>query len=111
MSYVKSSDVSDQIVNLFSSIAQETDTDRRKKLVLSAATSASKELEKALTKLCYELKTQGVPTDVIAIDLGISQRAVIRAIRKYAKTSGLYNPLRPIDVFDSFDIRSALVIK
>ena len=111
MSYVKSSDVSDQVVNLFSSIAQEPDTSRRKELILSASKAVSKELEKALVRLCYEMKTNGIPTDVIAVELGISQRAVLRGIRRHAKTLGIRNPLLPIPVSEFFDIRSTVVIE
>ena len=111
MSYVKSSDISGQVVNIFSSIDEETDPNRRKDLILSASKSISKELEKALSKVCYELKCQGIPTDLIAIDLGISQRAVLRAIKKHSKLFGIRNPLEPITVEDFFDVRSTVVIK
>lgn len=105
MSYVKHSDVSDSIAHIVSSIEQETSIQQRKLLISNYIKTASSQLVKPLARLCYELKAAGEPTDVIATELGISRRAVLRLIRKWSADNGLRSPLDIIEVSGFFDIR------
>ncbi len=105
MSYVKHSDVSDSIAHIVSSIEQEPNVQQRKLLISNYIKTASSQLVKPLARLCFELKVAGEPTDVIATELGISRRAVIRLIRKWAADNGIRNPLDNIEVNGFFDIR------
>lgn len=104
MPYVKYSDIADSIAPIVSQIASEDDVSKRAELVcyfITAVTSASSSL---LEKQAYDMKMLGVPSDIIATELGISQRAVLRLIRRHSQVTGL-NPMDRLTVDEWFDIR------
>jgi len=104
MPYVKYSDFADSIAPIVSQIASEDDASKRSELIryfIAAATAASSSL---LEKQAYDMKMLGVPSDIIATELGISQRAALRLIRRRSRVTGL-NPMDRVTVDDWFDIR------
>ena len=105
MRYVKSSDMYDSVASIFVAIDTDPDLQSRIATLTSYIRNSNKHLNQSIAKLCYELKASGTPTDVIAVDLGISQRAVIRAIRKHVAQTGARSPLDTAVVDDFFDLR------
>ena len=105
MRYVKSSDVYDSVAAIFVAIDNDPDLQSRTSTLLSYIRNSNKHLNQSLSKVCYELKESGTPTDVIAVELGISQRAVIRAIRRHMEQTGARSPLDAFTVDDFFDLR------
>lgn len=108
MAYFNQSDVTDMIAQLMDAIESEPDRDRRQAMAVSCVRAISDRLGGSLSRLCYEGKKMGVPTWQIAQDLGISQRAVHRLTRKYAADHGIRNPLDPIEIEGSVDIRDQI---
>lgn len=108
MAYVKYSDVADSLAPLVAAINEDDDPKTRSESVKAFISAASKEISLLLEKTCYDLKTLGEPTDKISIDLGISQRAVLRIIRRFAKTNDLPNPMDRVRIDSWFDIRDYL---
>jgi hypothetical protein len=108
MAYVKYSDVSDSLAPLIAAINGDDDPRTRSESVKALISAASKEISLLLEKTCYDLKALGEPTDKISIDLGISQRAVLRIIRRFAKTNDLPNPMDRVRIDSWFDIRDYL---
>jgi hypothetical protein len=108
MAYVKYSDVSDTLAPLVAAIKEDPDPTNRSESIKAFITVASREIEHLLQQTCYDLKKQGVPTDQISIDLGISQRAVIRSIKHFAQTNDLPNPMDRVQIEDWFDIQDYL---
>lgn len=104
MAYLKYSDVSDSIAQILSAIDDEPEPDKRAELLKNFIRSASDQLVDPLARVCFEKRTLGQPSDVIATDLGISQRAVVRLIRKRARDTGTRSPLDPIQIDGFFDI-------
>ena len=105
MSYVKYSDVSDSIAAIMDQLDNEQDPDKRKDSINSVMHQLSVRLSDVLAKCCYEMKRNGVATDIIAIDLQISQRQVIRLIRAHAARNNIPNPLDRISIDGFIDIR------
>jgi hypothetical protein len=105
MSYVKYSDVSDSIAAIMDQLDTEEDPDKRKESINSVMQQLSVRLSDTLGKCCYELKRNGVATDIISIDLQISQRQVLRLIRAYAARNNVASPLDRISIDGFIDIR------
>lgn len=104
MPYVKYSDISDSIAPIVSQIASEEDTDKRTELIgyfIAAVNAASIGL---LERQAYDMKMLGTPSDIIATQLGISQRAVLRLIRRHSRVTGV-NPMDRMSAENWFDIR------
>ena len=104
MRYVNPSDVMGNVASLFSNIEIDPDTTTRERALAAYITASNKHLNESIARLCFELKAKGKPTDLIAIDLGISQRTVIRAIRRYAQKTHSKSPLVPATVDAFFDL-------
>ena len=105
MAYLKYSDVTDSIAQIIAAIEDEPELSKRTELLNNFIRSVSVQLVNPLAQLCFERRAQGEPSDVIAIDLGLSQRAVLRLIRKRAVDLGVKSPLDRIEIIDYFDIR------
>lgn len=105
MAYVKYSGVSDSVAQIVSAIEEEPDLDKRADLYNNLITSVSTQITGPIARLCYQKKTLGEPSDITAIKLGISQRAVLRCIRRWASDNGLKSPLDRIQVDSVIDIR------
>lgn len=105
MAYVKYSNVSDSVAELLGQIDSEPDPDIRKETIVSLIEEISIRLSDTLARCCYEMKTNGTPTDVIAVDFNLSQRNVIRLIRAYSVKHGVRNPLVVTVVNDYIDLR------
>ena len=106
MAYVKHSGISDSVAQIVAAIEEEPDLDKRADLYNNLISSVSTQLERPLARLCYQKKTLGEPSDITAIKLGISQRAVLRAIRKWARDNNLKSPLDRIQIENVIDIQS-----
>lgn len=104
MRYVNQSDVMGNVASIFASINLDPDTVTRSKAIEAYIRASNKHLNEAIGRLCFELKAKGKPTDLIAIDLGISQRTVLRAIRNYAQKTNSKSPLVPVKVDHFFDL-------
>ena len=104
MRYVKQSDVMGSVASIFASIDMDPDTVTRAQVLRAYINASNKHLNEAIARLCYELKAKGKPTDLIAIDLGISQRTVLKAIRRYAEKTNKKSPLVPARVEQFFDL-------
>lgn len=104
MSYIKNSALIDTIANLYDTIDEESDIRLRMSVISDSIEKVSERLQQSLERICYQAKSQGMPTDLIAIELGISQRAVIRMIRSYTARNNLVSPLDPIGVDGTFSI-------
>ena len=107
MSYIKDSFMSDTLANMFDSIDGENDIDSKMLFLSKASEKMSERLSKSFKKVCYEAKMKDIPTDLIAVKLGISQRAVIRFIRAYSTENKVFNPLDTVDLDFVFDIRKS----
>lgn len=105
MPYVKYSDVSDSIAEIADQLNSEPDPEIRKLTITSVMDQLSIRLSDVLAKCCYEMKANGTATDIIAIDLNISQRNVIRMIRAYSTKNNIRNPLLVTVINDYIDIR------
>lgn len=105
MSYVKYSDVSDSIAAIMDQLNSEQDPDKRKDSINSVMQQLSVRLSDVLAKCCYDMKRNGAATDIIAIDLQISQRQVIRLIRIHAAQNNVSSPLDRISIDGFIDIR------
>lgn len=104
MRYVNQSDVMGSVASVFASINLDPDTVTRSQAIDAYIKASNKHLNEAIARLCFELKAKGKPTDLIAIDLGISQRTVLRAIRNYAQKTHSKSPLVPARVEQFFDL-------
>jgi Tfp pilus assembly pilus retraction ATPase PilT len=104
MAYVKYSDIADSVARITDVIESEQDTRVRSDLVVSFVKAVSQAAGLLLERQAYDMKTLGVPSDIIATELGISQRAVLRLIRRHSQSVGL-NPMDRIHVESWFDIR------
>lgn len=108
MSYVNNSAMYDTIAVLFDTIDQESDIRLRMTAINDSIRQVSERLQQSIERTCYQAKAEGVPSDVVAAELGISQRAVVRMIRSYTVRNDLVSPLDPIGVDGTFDIRDHL---
>lgn len=108
MSYIKNSALIDTVANMFDTIDQEADIRSRMSLISDSIEKISERLQESIERTCYQAKSQGIPTDIIATELGISQRAVVRMIRGYAVRNNLVSPLDPIGIDGTFSILSHL---
>lgn len=104
MAYVKYSDVYDSVDQIVHAIEAEPDTIQRGKAISLFLKAVSTAAEKLLERQVYAMKELGIATDMIAIDLGISQRAVVRLIRSHSKKVG-HNPLERTHIDSWFDVR------
>jgi uncharacterized membrane protein YheB (UPF0754 family) len=108
MSYVKESAMRDTIANVFDIIDEESDIRLRMKALTDVSKRISERMKNSLELFCYQAKSKGMPTDLIATELGISQRAVLRMIRGYSHRNSVRNPLGFLSMDGSFDIRDHL---
>lgn len=105
MSYVNNSSMYDTVAFLYDTIDQESDIRLRMSALNDSIRQVSERLQQSIERTCYQAKSDGMPTDLIATELGISQRAVLRMIRSYSVRNNLVSPLDPIGVEGTFDIR------
>lgn len=105
MAYIKYADVSNSVAQVIAAIEDEDDLGKRADLINNLIKSVQDQLAEPIARLCFELKTAGEPSDTIAVRLGISQRAVLRAIRKRARALGIMAPTDRIQVNGYVDIR------
>ena len=104
MSYIKDSALTDTVAYLYDTIDQESDIRLRMAAIADSIQKVSARLQQSLERLCYEAKSEGLPTDLIASELGISQRAVLRMIRTYSVRNNLVSPLAVTQVEGTFSI-------
>jgi uncharacterized membrane protein YheB (UPF0754 family) len=104
MSYVKESAMRDTIANMFDIIDGESDIQLRMTALANTSKRISERMKNSLELFCYQAKSKGMPTDLIATELGISHRAVLRMIRGYSHRNGVRNPLDFLAMNGSFDI-------
>jgi len=110
MTYLKYSDVTDSVAQIIAAIEDEPELTKRTELLNNFIRSVSVQLVDPLARLCFDRRSQGDPSDVLAIDLGISQRAVLRLIRKRAIDTGVKSPLDRIEIDGYFDIRDHILL-
>lgn len=110
MAYIKYSDMHDSVAQILGAIEDEPNPEERSKLLNRFITAVSDQLVDVLARICFERRSHGVPSDIIAIDLGISQRAVLRLIRKRAADTGVKSPLDRIEIDGYFDIRDYVTL-
>ena len=110
MTYFKHSGIGDSVARIIGEIDTEPNADRRAELLCELMNVFSSQLEVSLERVCFAMKMAGTPTDVIAIRLGVSRRAVKRLIRKRSAALGVRNPLQQVSVSKSLDIRDLVKI-
>lgn len=110
MAYVKYSDMTDSIASLVETINREPNMQLKTESLVALMDSFSSSITDCISRICYEQKSQGVATDIIATQLNISQRAVLRMIRRYSKKTGYFSPLDRITINGYFDIRDYITL-
>lgn len=108
MSYFKHSDVGDTVDRLLGIVAEEPDIERKSALVVALMDAISGRLSRIVAAICYDAYLAGTASDITAVRLGISQRAVKRFVRAEAARRGERNPLRNREVSEFLDIRDRL---
>lgn len=106
MPYIKYSALTDSTVSAFDEIDSEPDIRVRLMSLSSTLTGLSARAERSLELATFQAKASGIPADVIAAELGVSKRMVLRLIRSHAERTGLASPLDRIDAQPGFDVRS-----
>lgn len=104
MPYVKYSDIADSVARISNEIESEPDTQMRTELVAAFVKAVSRAAGNLLERQAYDMKMLGTPSDIIAMELGISQRAVLRLIRRRSREVGS-GPLDRLTIDHWFDIR------
>lgn len=110
MAYVKYSDMTDSVASLVETINREPNMQLKTESLVALIDSFNSSVTDCMSRTCYELKSQGIATDIIATRLSISQRAVLRMIRRYSQKTGYFSPLDRITINGYFDIRDYLTI-
>ena len=108
MPYFKQSNMVDAVDRVMRIVQDEPDIHSRLELASDTMTVFSEKISSIIARSCYDTYLAGVPTDVIAVRLGISQRAVKRFIKAEAERVGVRNPLATYAIGAFIDIRDRL---
>ena len=110
MRYINSSGIRDTIESLVEEVESEVDPRIRAMNLNALIDALNVRLTTSLGKCCYDLRSGGMPIDLIATELKISHRAVARMTRWYVTKSGS-KPLIDRSHLDNFiDLRRTIAM-